>query len=141
MKRIKVIFGTIAALAIVALAALNLSLNSQSENLSLFSLANVEALADNDTNNNNNNNNNNNGGGNGVESCSILLYTRNAKEQYVTTTVQYNASVGLHAKIGNRTVSLSTQASVGGSVGIPDCVTSEGNCCAKSFIEKSPKYY
>jgi hypothetical protein len=42
----KKIFGGIALSAIAATAAWNVSLNSQSHNLSGFSLANAEALAD-----------------------------------------------------------------------------------------------
>jgi hypothetical protein len=42
----KYILGVIAILAIAGAVAINMSINSQSSNVSLFSLANVEVLAD-----------------------------------------------------------------------------------------------
>ncbi|GAB6008837.1 NVEALA domain-containing protein [Dysgonomonas reticulitermitis] len=123
----KKIIGGIAILAIAAVAAFNVNLNlAQESNMSPLALANIEALAQSEG---------------GVEKCNILIYNRNNKEQYVTTTVQYNAELGLHAKIGSRIIKLGFGATVGGSVGIPDCVASNGNCCLKSFINNSPKYY
>jgi hypothetical protein len=45
MKRIKVILGIIAVLAIITVAAFNVSFKLQSKNLSVLSLTNIEMLA------------------------------------------------------------------------------------------------
>jgi hypothetical protein len=45
MKRIKVILGSIAVLAIITVAAFNVSFKLQSKNLSVLSLTNIEILA------------------------------------------------------------------------------------------------
>jgi hypothetical protein len=45
MKRVKVIFGTMAVLVIVTVALFNVNLKSHSKNLSALSLANIEMLA------------------------------------------------------------------------------------------------
>ncbi|GHT51479.1 hypothetical protein FACS189440_20560 [Bacteroidia bacterium] len=47
----KIILGSIAIMAIAAVAAVNVNLNSQSEKLSAMMLANVEALAQGESNN------------------------------------------------------------------------------------------
>ncbi len=111
---------------IAAVAAVYIQLNSTDNKLSGISLANVEVVAYGDT---------------GVDRCDIIKYTRNAKEKYVSTDVKANAQGGLYASYQGKTIKLGIQASAGGTVGIPDCVDSNGNCCEKSFIEKSPKYY
>jgi hypothetical protein len=121
----KYILISMVVVAIVAIAIVNVSLKSENNNLSTIQLVNVEMLAY----------------GEGVEDCSITEYTRNAREQYVTTDVKYNGGGGFYATIAGRKVSLDARANAGGSVGIPDCTTSEGNCCAKNFIENKPKYY
>ena len=51
MKHIKIILETVAVLAIVAVAAININFTLQSKNLSAISLANVEALANGENNN------------------------------------------------------------------------------------------
>jgi hypothetical protein len=118
-------FGSLIVIAIVAVAAFNVNINlAQESNMSPLALANVEALAQNE--------------GGGVENCNIIVYNRNTMEDYVPTTVQYNSEVGLHAKIGSRIIKLGVGATVGGTVLIPHCISSTGNCCLKSFINNSP---
>jgi hypothetical protein len=63
----KKIFGSLIVIAIAAVAAFNVSFNSQSDSLSAMTLANIEALAQNETNNNPYCHN----GGVGATSCSI----------------------------------------------------------------------
>ncbi|MDR2085828.1 MAG: NVEALA domain-containing protein [Dysgonamonadaceae bacterium] len=46
MKRIKIILGSVAVLAIASVTVFNVNLNSQNDKLSAISLANVEALAE-----------------------------------------------------------------------------------------------
>jgi hypothetical protein len=123
----KVVLVSIAIVAIVVTAAFNVNFNTKNKNnLSLIQLANVEILAH---------------GEDDFKDCPITQYTRNAQEQYVTTNVQYSASIGFFAELKGKKVALGAEAKAGGSVGIPDCPYSFENCCAKSFIEKSPKYY
>jgi hypothetical protein len=128
MKKNQFISVGVAILAITSVTTFNASLNLHSEGISYISLTNVEALAKEQE-------------GGDVTNCPIIQYTRNTKEQYVVVAVQYSVNGGFYTSHQGRTITWGVQAFTGGTVGIPDCVDSPGNCREKSFIENASKYY
>lgn len=124
----KRLFGTM-AVATALLAGYNMHESSAEMKLSDLTLANIEALAQ------------SNNTGEGVESCDIFKFNRNYMEKYEVCTVKYSAELGLFAEYNGKRFTLGAGAKVGGSVGIPICAESKGNCCLKAFIDNPVKYY
>ncbi|OJV44401.1 MAG: hypothetical protein BGO29_13850 [Bacteroidales bacterium 36-12] len=80
----------------------------------------------------------------GVNSCPLATYIRNAKPAWETVRVQDGAhcNLGLFVvTLGKRTVAnVTLNVNVGGTIRVPECPDSPGNCCEKSHINKSPRY-
>lgn len=109
-------------LAIVAVAAFNVNLNlSQKNNMSLLTLANIEALAK-----------------EGVHQCDITVYNRNAQEGWKTEvfrgTVGVDGYVTVKGKL--RVGPFTAGSEVTFTYRVGDCPYSEGNCCIKTHVDR-----
>jgi len=117
MKK-KILYG-IVVLAIAAIAAFNVNLNTNDE-MSLLTLANIEALAS-----------------EGVDQCDITKYNRNAKEGWVTK--EFEGTTDIHGYVTIKKVKFGpfgAGITVKFNYQAGDCPESNGNCCLKTHVDK-----
>ena len=101
---------------------------SESENKchNYMMIQNVEALA--------------NGDEDPWADCPRSQYIRNAKEDWKAYTIQYAADLGFHIEVKGKIIKLGLGAKVGGTVFVPTCSDSNGNCCEKTHQDKPFRY-
>ena len=95
----KKIFGSIAVLAIAALAAFNVNINTQEDGLSDVSLNNVEALASETPNSD--------------KKCSTSISSKNNKEMCSTRPVKYTTLIGTSYSCSSTKIGGSTTCRTG----------------------------
>lgn len=79
-------------------------------------------------------------GGGDWSDCPRDKYIRNAKEDWESQKAQYDAGVGVYVMFRGRKVNVGGSVGVGGTVYVPRCADSTGNCCAKSHLDKKFRY-
>lgn len=129
----KNILYVIFVLTLCVVAVLNVKI-VQTENKSYdLSMVSIEAIS--------NGGNGENGDGETVSDCDIFKYNREQAEGYkdVVITTEIKTNGGLF--FAGRWVKIGAGVSIKGTVGIPECKDRKPNCCLKSHIEKSVKYY
>lgn len=87
---------------------------------------NVEALA---------------GGEDDYSDCPRATYQRAATEAWAYLNVKADADGGVYIRYQGRKISLGAGAHAGGSVALPICKDSMGNCCKKSHLNSNPNIY
>lgn len=133
-KGIKIIVLTI---VLGAVAALNVKVVLDTNKSYDLTMANIEAISG------------EHGDGNkdevpnigDVSKCDIFIYNREQAETYVSQTITQSMKAKGKITYRGRSIELGVGVAVGATIGIPDCEESKPNCCIKSHIEKSPKYY
>lgn len=73
--------------------------------------------------------------------CPRDKYIRNAAESWEKTQVKYDAKIGYYVSLNGKKISVGGNVSVGGTVLVPKCEQSAGNCCDKSHLNKSIRYF
>lgn len=72
--------------------------------------------------------------------CPRDKWIRNAKESWAQHTVQYEAGFGFYVTVKGRKVKLGAGVETGGTVFVPTCPDSAGNCCKKNHLDKPFRY-
>ena len=72
--------------------------------------------------------------------CPRDKWIRNAKESWDQHTAQYEAGFGLFIMVNGQKKKVGADVGVGGSVYVPTCPDSSGNCCEKKHLDKPFKY-
>ena len=118
----------VAAIAISGFGAWKVSCIYENENKRYTSMMiqNIEALA--------------NGDEDPWADCPRNQYIRNAKEYWKAYTVKYDADLGFHISVNGKNIKLGAGVNVGGTVFVPTCSDSNGNCCEKSHQDKPFRY-
>lgn len=72
--------------------------------------------------------------------CPRDKYVRNAAEAWKAYKAEYKAGVGVYIKVNGKKIKLGPDVTVGGTVFVPICKYSKGNCCNKKHLDKSYRY-
>lgn len=72
--------------------------------------------------------------------CPRDKYQRDATESWSQETVKYDVDCGFHINFCGKKIKLGAGVQVGGTVYVPVCATSSGNCCEKSHLDKPYRY-
>ena len=125
MKKKFMMLSCIAAVAIATIVGKK-TLESHAYETNNLLMQNVEALAT--------------GTDDDWSDCPRDKWIRNAKESWSSQTAQYEAGFGFYITINGKKRKLGAGAEVGGTVYVPTCPNSSGNCCEKKHLDKPFRY-